>query len=111
MLLKELAQRGYLRLSSDSAPQWVIRERQENGVNEIKRWPLVTSSLTVTPMEPRMLPVEVKAYLAELGMDIDDSPEAINPPAVKADGREMAESERARRLRIELELLQIMEEA
>lgn len=105
--MKELAQRGYLRLSSDSAPQWVIRERQQNGVNEIKRWPLVTSSVTVTPMEPRMLPVEVKAYLAEIGMDIDDSPEAINPELARSDATKASDDERARRLLLELELLEL----
>jgi hypothetical protein len=110
--MKELAERGYLRLSSDSAPQWVIREKQTNGVNEIKRWPLVTSSVTVTPMEPRMLPVELKALMAEIGLDaIDDSQEATNPNAVEADGRKAAESERARRLLLEVELLQLMETA
>ncbi len=102
--MKELAQRGYLRLSSDSAPQWVIRERQQNGVNEIKRWPLVTSSVTVTPMEPRMLPVEVKAYLAEIGMDIDDSQEAINPDDARHDGAKASDDERARKLLLEWEL-------
>jgi hypothetical protein len=79
--VKELARRGYLKISSDSGPQWVIREPQTNGANYIKRWPLVSASVTVTPMEPRMFPVEVKAFLAELGYEaIDtDSPEAINP--------------------------------
>ena len=110
--MKELAQRGYLRLSSDSAPQWVIREKQQNGVSEIKRWPLVTSSVTVTPMEPRMLPIEVKAYLAELGYEtIDEEAEANDPTAIKADGREMADDERARAILLELELLQLMETA
>jgi colicin import membrane protein len=110
--MKELAARGYLRMSSDSAPQWVIRERQTNGVNEIKRWPLVTSSLTPTPMEPRMLPVEVKALMAEVGLDAIDTgnPEAIQSDAVKADGRQAAD-ERARRLTLELELLHLMETA
>ncbi len=106
--MKELAARGYIRLSSDSAPQWVIRERQQNGVNEIKRWPLITSSLTVTPMEPRMLPVEVKAFLAELGFEgIDDSQEAINPDAAKADGQKAADDERARKLLLEWELFNL----
>ncbi len=105
--MKELAARGYIRLSSDSAPQWVIREKQQNGVNEIKRWPLITSSLTVTPMEPRMLPVEVKAYLAEIGMDIDDSQEAIDPDAAKADGQKAADDERARMLLFELDLIEL----
>ena len=106
--IKQLAARGYLKLSSDSAPQWVQREKQPNGANFVKRWPMITASCTVTPMEPRMMPVEVKAYLAELGYEtIDDSPEAINPDAARRDGVKAAESERARRLLLELELLQL----
>ncbi len=50
-----------------------------------------------------MLPVEVKAYLAEIGLDIDDSQEAINPDAAKADGQKAADDERARRLILEWE--------
>ena len=105
--MRELARRGYLKPSTDSAPQWVLREKQENGTNFIKRWPMISSSLTVTPMEPRMMPVEVKAYLAELGMDIDDSQEANDPDAVEADGRKAADDERARVLLLELELLEL----
>lgn len=93
--IKELAARGYLKLSSDSAPQWVQREKQPSGANFVKRWPLVTASTTVSPMEPRMFPVEVKAYLAELGY------EAIEEPEVKAD------DSRARALLLELELLEL----
>ncbi len=105
--MKEHAQRGYLRLSSDSAPQWVIREKQQNGVNEIKRWPLVTSSVTVTPMEPRMLPVEVKAYLAEIGVDIDDSQEAANSDPARSDATKASDEARAKMLLLELDLLEL----
>ncbi len=105
--MKELAQRGYIRLSSDSAPQWVIREKQENGVNFIKRWPLITSSCTVTPMEPRMLPVEVKAYLAEIGVDIDADTEVNDPDDAKADGQKATDDDRARAILLELELLEL----
>ncbi len=105
--IKELAARGYLKLSSDSAPQWVQREKQANGANFVKRWPLITASTTVTPMEPRMMPVEVKAYLAELGYTpIDDSPEAINSESVRRDGVK-TDDERARRLILELDILEL----
>ena len=108
--VKELARRGYLKISSDSGPQWVIREPQSNGANYIKRWPLVTASVTVTPMEPRMFPVEVKAFLADLGYEaIDDSQEAINPDAAKADGRQAADDERARALSIRKRIIQLRE--
>lgn len=109
--IKELAARGYLKLSSDSAPQWVQRERQSNGANYVKRWPLVTASTTVTPMEPRMLPVEVKALLAETGFEVIEEPEASDPDAARADGLKAADVERARRILLELELLTLEETA
>ncbi len=106
--IKELARRGYLKISSDSGPQWTIREPQTNGANYIKRWPLVSASVTVTPMEPRMFPVEVKAFLAELGFEgIDTDAQAINPDAVEADGRKAADDERARAILMELDLLEL----
>ena len=109
--IKQLAERGYLKLSSDSAPQWVQRERQPNGANFVKRWPLITASTTVTPMEPRMLPVEVKAFLAEIGYEAieSDSQEAITPDAVEADGRQAADDERARALSIRKRMIQLRE--
>jgi hypothetical protein len=110
--IKELAQRGYLKISSDSGPQWVIREPQSNGANYVKRWPLVSASVTVTPMEPRMLPVEVKAFLTELGYEAidNDSPEAVNPESARRDGVK-ADDERARRLVLELSLMELEETA
>lgn len=109
--IKELAQRGYLKISSDSGPQWVIREPQSNGANYIKRWPLVSASLTVTPMEPRMFPVEVKALLAELGYEAiaNEEPEAVNPESARRDGVK-ADDERARRILLEIECMELMEE-
>lgn len=106
--IKQLAARGYLKLSSDSAPQWVQRERQQNGANFVKRWPLITASTTVTPMEPRMMAVEVKALLAEIGVDAIDTnnPEAINPASAR-DGAKADDDERARRLLLELDLLEL----
>ncbi len=110
--VKELARRGYLKISSDSGPQWVIREPQSNGANYIKRWPLVTASVTVTPMEPRMFPVEVKAFLAELGYEAieNESPEAIKSELARHDDAQ-ASDERARRLLLELDILQLEETA
>jgi hypothetical protein len=115
--IKELAQRGYLKLSSDSGPQWVIREPQSNGANYVKRWPLVTASTTVTPMEPRMFPVEVKAFLDELGYTplshdaTDEDREAINPDAARSDETKAADDERARKILLELDILQLEETA
>jgi hypothetical protein len=107
--IKELAARGYLKLSSDSAPQWVQRVRQTNGASYIKRWPIVTSSVTVSPMEPRMMPVEVKAFLAELGYEAieTDNQEAIDPDLARRDGVKASDDERARVLSLELDLLEL----
>jgi phage head maturation protease len=55
--IKELIKRGALRLSSDSAPHLVERERRPNGAHEVKRWGLIAASLTPSPAEPRMEPV------------------------------------------------------
>jgi len=54
----ELVKKGVLKLSSDSASHLVRREKQENGTHKILRWPLLAASLTTTPTEPRLLPVE-----------------------------------------------------
>jgi hypothetical protein len=59
-----------------------------------------------------MLPVEVKAYLAEIGMDIDaEVPEATNPDVARLDGAKAADDERARRILLELSLLTLEETA
>lgn len=58
--IKQLAQRGILRISSDSAPHLVRRRPGPNGTNEVARWPLMAASLTPTPAEPRLQPVSVK---------------------------------------------------
>jgi hypothetical protein len=39
--------------SSDSAPQYVVREQVGKGV-WLKQWPLFAAALTTTPCEPRM---------------------------------------------------------
>ncbi len=108
--VKELVRRGYLKLSSDSAPQWVRRERQSNGANEVKRWPLLTASPTVTPAEPRLSSISFKSLMAEIGLeDIDDSPEADEAKAARADVLEAAETERTRRLLLQAKLLSLQE--
>ena len=110
--IKELAARGYLKLSSDSASQWVQREKQPNGANFVKRWPLVTASPTVTPMEPRMLPVEVKAFLADIGYEaIDDNQEAGDPELARSDETKASDDERTRVLLLDVDLMELEETA
>ena len=55
-----------------------------------------------------MLPVEVKAYLAELGYEtIDTDAEAVNPDLARRDGAKASDDERARAILMELELLEL----
>lgn len=103
--IKELARRGLLRVSTDSAPHLVRRVRQANGTHEVKTWPILAASLTVSPAEPRLYPAELKATLALMGLSIDDAgPEAT--PENDAQRRASAEADvsAARRLALELEL-------
>ena len=87
--VKELVKRGVLKLSSDSAPHLVVREQRPNGTHEVKRWPLLAASLTVSPAEPRLMPVSaLKAAFDAAGLLppaelIDDSPEAHDPDDVE----------------------------
>lgn len=113
--IKELVQRGMLKLSSDSAPHLVVRERQPNGTNEIKRWPMLAASLTPTPAEPRLLPIShIKALYAEAGLlppvEIDDSPEATDasePVEMAPRAMKTGDDERARRLAMTLDLMML----
>ena len=56
--VERLVKKGVLKLSSDSAPHLVQREAQNNGTHKVLRWPLLAASMTTTPAEPRLLPVE-----------------------------------------------------
>lgn len=101
--IKELARRGLLRVSTDSAPHLVQREALANGVNYVKTWPIMAASLTVSPAEPRLIPAELKTLLSELGIDIAADADATfgadRPPQAKGDDG------RARRIAADLELL------
>lgn len=67
--VKELIKKGVLKLSSDSASHLIRREEQANGTHKVLRWPILAASLTPTPAEPRLLPVELlgAAYKAVSG--------------------------------------------
>ena len=110
--IKRMVDLGMLKISTDSIPQMVRREKQSNGTNEVKAWPIVAASLTPQAAEPRLFDVQaIKSIYAAAGMTfpfaIDEDTEAVNPPAIKADGREMADDERARAILLELELLEL----
>jgi 2'-5' RNA ligase len=53
--IDRLIEEGALGSSSDSAPQYVLREKAKSGAMWLKRWPLFATALTTTPCEPRMI--------------------------------------------------------
>ncbi len=70
--VQKLIDNGELAASSDSAPHLVQRRPAAKGTHEITRWPIIAVSLTPTPAEPRLLPVEaVKSAYKALGIDLD----------------------------------------
>lgn len=64
---------GVLGTSSDSAPQYVQREKSKSGSVWIKQWPLFAAALTTTPCEPRM--IASVEYAKSIGLDLTN-PEA-----------------------------------
>jgi hypothetical protein len=69
--IKDMARRGLLKISTDSAPHLIKRRPGPNGTNHVERWPLVAASLTPTPAEPRLMPVSVKS--ASIATDDPDT--------------------------------------
>jgi 2'-5' RNA ligase len=105
--IKELARRGLLKVSTDSAPHLVQRARQPNGTHYVKTWPILAASLTPSPAEPRLLPAELKAALADLGLLIDAGPEATLEGDTQRRESAVVASDAAQRLALELELLDL----
>lgn len=89
--------------SSDSAPQYVIREKVGKGATWLKRWPLFAAALTTTPCEPRQ--IGSVDYFKSLGIDLGVLP---SPSTDAAQEAARAEIERrvqsAKRLERELKL-------
>lgn len=104
--IQALIQSGALGMSSDSAPHLVQRKRTGKAT-ELLTWPLFGVSLTVSPMEPRMIPVEaLKSAYRAMGLDFDfpASPE----PEVSSEGATaQRDATRARRISLELSLLEL----
>lgn len=108
--IKEMIRRGALRLSSDSAPHLVVREAKSNGAHEIKRWPMLACSLTVSPAEPRLLSVRaLKMAFHDAGLlppaEIDD--DLADDPERPRDGSSVKRRSDPDATAIELELLEI----
>jgi hypothetical protein len=75
--------------SSDSAPQYVIRQPVGKGAVWLKQWPLFAAALTMTPCEPRQ--IGSVDYFKSLGIDLGEL----------ALGTEAAQQEQARRAELE----------
>lgn len=60
-MLAGLALEGKLSWSSGSAPHRVRRTRHEDGLFEVRRWPIAEIALTPTPCEPRTFAVPLKS--------------------------------------------------
>ena len=70
--IEELIRSGALGNSSEADTPRVVKAKS----GEIKRWPLLRDTLTVTPMEPRMLTANAVAAMKALGyLDGDAEPE------------------------------------
>jgi len=100
--IKELVRRGLLRISTDSAPHLVVRQPMPGGAHKVLRWPIMAASLTPTPAEPRLLPVEYKSLFAELGYEASDPDGRAGAQSAKA-----ARDNALRRLALELDVLEL----
>lgn len=64
-----LIQKRVVGTSSDSAPQYVERQKMANGSVWLKTWPLLAAALTDVPCEPRMI-AEGNVYWKSVGVDL-----------------------------------------
>jgi hypothetical protein len=109
-----LVQAGKLGWSSGTAPHLVEREKKPNGSHVIKHWPLgLDASYTPTPAGGfDTTATSMKSLIAGAGIDlltaIYDDPEAHETAdRERSDGTKAADETRARRLSIELSLLEL----
>jgi hypothetical protein len=114
-----MVQAGKLGWSSGTAPHLMERKALGDGRHEITQWILgLDASYTPTPAGGLVVNAgTMKSLLDDAGIDllnamyIDDSPEAINPESARPDGVKADDSERARRLLLELALIELEETA
>jgi hypothetical protein len=95
---------GTLGTSSQADPEGV--EKAADG--QITRWPLVRDTITVQPMEPRMIAENQLRALKALGL-VSDTADEPKPEAAPEADKAAQDAERAR-LRLELELLSLEEQ-
>lgn len=105
-----LAQQGKLGWSSGTAPHLVERKSLDDGRHEVQQWLLgLDASYTPTPAGGLVVGASaMKSLFADAGVDllqaIYDNPEAQEPTGERSDATK-AQSDRARRLAIELDIL------
>lgn len=80
--VKQMIQRGLLKVSTDSAPHLVVRVPQPNGTNWVKRWPIIAGSVTTHAAEPRLWDMgHTKSADASDASPAIDAPTADSPEA------------------------------
>jgi hypothetical protein len=111
---------GRYYVSSDSAPHLVKKRPAASGTREITHWTWITGSLTTSPAEHRLLPVAaVKALALKAGARhsardqraIQDAHDSLVTAGATCGGTaKHVRDDRARRIRLEIELLAIEQE-
>ena len=71
--IDEFIEQKALGYSSDSAPQYIQREKQGKGT-WLKRWPWFAGAMTAAPCEPRMKDRSPE-YLKSIGFSIPETPD------------------------------------
>jgi len=114
--IEDLIEAGLIGNSSEAVAGDV--EKGDNG--EIKRWPIRRDTLTVSPMEPRMITqnaIQAIKALSErypslkslLPADVESNVEADSPEAGLQPADTVTEDQTARRIEIELSIIEIGE--
>jgi hypothetical protein len=105
-VIRTLVGEGVLGTSSGSLPGGVRVEKS----GRIARWPVVEISATPTPADPRQMerPIaEIKSAFKVIGVEFQTEVEAASPEADRTSADPVTEDETARRIEIELCLLEL----
>jgi len=89
--------------SSDSAPQYVIRQPVSKGATWLKQWPLFAAALTTTPCEPRQ--IGSVDYFKSLGIDLGEL--ALGTEAAQLEARRAEIEKRVQSLKQKERLLKL----
>jgi len=105
-VIRALVGKGVLGTSSGSLPGGVRVEKS----GRIARWPVVEISATPTPVDPRQMerPIaEIKSAFKSIGVEFQTEVEAASPEADRTSADPVTEDETARRIEIELSLVEL----